>query len=165
MVAAIPSDLLLSASGQGVSLDTLDVVKKAEDEGGTERREIFEEVLRHARDLGCIMKIGGGRAGGINLRYGAIGYAVLDINTKGVVKVYASPHPGKDPEEEHHDAINNYIDDSEELVPKSFPVNTYGHLEDKLEEIGPEPVIGFVNHSVDLIRKYYYEPWFELHEA
>lgn len=146
-------------------MDTLDVVQKAENEGGKERREIFEEVLIHAREMGCTMKIGGGRAGGINLRYGAIGYAVLDINTLGVVKVYASPHPGKDPEDEHRGAINNFIEESEELDPKSFPVNTYGHLKDPIEEIGAEPCVRFIKHSVDLIRKYYYEPWFELHEA
>ena len=146
-------------------MDTLDVVKKAEDNGGTERRRIFEEVLINARNMGCQMQIGGGRAGGINLRYGAIGYAVLDINCLGVVKVYASPHPGKDPEEEHHSAINGFIEESDELEPKSFPVNTYGHLEDPIEEIGAEPVVRFIQHSVELIRKYYYEPWFELHEA
>ena len=146
-------------------MDTLDVVHKAEDDGGTERRKIFEEILIHAREMGCEMQIGGGRAGGINLRYGAIGYAVLDINCHGVVKVYASPHPGKDPEDEHRAAINNFIDESEELEPKSFPVNTYGHLEDPVEEIGVEPVVKFIRHSVELIRKYYYEPWFELHEA
>lgn len=146
-------------------MDTLDVIKKAEDDGGTDRRRIFEEVLINARNMGCEMQIGGGRAGGINLRYGAIGYAVLDINCLGVVKVYASPHPGKDPEDEHRAAINGFIEDSEVLVPKSFPVNTYGHLEDPLEDIGAEPVVRFIQHSVELIRKYYYEPWFELHEA
>ena len=146
-------------------MDTLDVVQKAENEGGKKRREIFEEVLIHAREMGCTMKIGGGRAGGINLRYGAIGYAVLDINTLGVVKVYASPHPGKDPEDEHWDAINGFLEESETLNPKSFPVNTYGHLKEPLEEIGAEPVVRFIKQSVELIRKYYYEPWFELHEA
>lgn len=150
---------------EGARLDTLDVVKKAEREGGTERREVLEEVLIHARKMGCDMQIGGGRAGGMNLRYGAIGYAVLDINTLGVVKLYASPHPGKDPTDEHRGSVNSFIEESEELEPKSFPLNTYGHMEDPVEEIGAEPLVRFIQHSVELIRKNYYEPWFELHEA
>ncbi len=145
-------------------MDKLDVLEKTEDEGGRKRRKIMEEVLVHAREMGCEMKIGGGRAGGINLRYGAIGYAILDINTLGVVKVYASPHPGKDPKDEHRGSINGFIEESEELDPKSFPVNTYGHLKDPLEEIGAEPVVMFIQHAVQLVRKYYYEPWFELHD-
>lgn len=146
-------------------MDTLDVVKKAEERGGSERREAIEQVLIGARQLGCDMQVGGGRAGGMNLRYGAIGYAILDVNTKGVVKLYASPHPGKDATDEHREALNSFIEAREALEPKSFPVNTYGHLEDPIEEIGPGPLVAFVERAVQLIRKSYYEPWRELHEA
>lgn len=146
-------------------MDTLDVVKMAEEDGGPERRKSFENVVINAREMGCDLQIGGGRAGGINLRYGAIGYAVLDINTKGLVKLYASAHPGKDAPEEYRKAVNDFIDAHEELVPKSFPINTYGHLEDTVEEIGPRVLVEFIEHVIGLIRQYYYEPWRELHEA
>lgn len=146
-------------------MDTLDVVKKAEKLGGTTRREELEQVAINLRDMGCEMRIGGGRAGGINFRYGSIGYSVLDVNTKGVVKLYASAHPGKDAPEEYRDAVNDFIDSREELTPKSFPISSYGHLEDPIEEIGSEPLIEFGQHVIRLIRKHYYEPWRELHEA
>lgn len=146
-------------------MDTLDVMKKAEDKGGRERRKAFEQVLISARDMGCTMQIGGGRAGGMNLRYGAIGYAVLDINTKGLVKLYASAHPGKDAPDEYRKAVNDFIEAREELEPKSFPINTYGHLEQTVEEVGPEVLTDFIEHVVRLIREHYYEPWRELHEA
>lgn len=146
-------------------MDTLDVMKKAEEEGGVDRRKALEEVMINAREMGCTMQIGGGRAGGMNLRYGAIGYAVLDINTKGLVKLYASAHPGKDAPDEYRKAVNDFIEAHESLQPKSFPINTYGHLEDTVEEVGPEVLVQFVDHVVRLIRKYYYEPWRELHEA
>lgn len=146
-------------------MDTLDVMKKAEELGGPERRRALEQVLIRARDMGCEMQVGGGRAGGMNLRYGAIGYAVMDINTKGLVKLYASAHPGKDAPDEYRDAVNAYIEKHKELTPKSFPINTYGHLEETIEEVGPDILISFVEYVIQLIRKTYYEPWRELHEA
>ncbi len=146
-------------------MDTLDVMKKSEEVGSPERRKAMENVVINAREMGCKMQIGGGRAGGINLRYGAIGYAVLDINTKGLVKLYASAHPGKDAPEEYRKAVNDFIESREELEPKSFPINTYGHLEAKVEEIGPQVLVEFIEHVISLIRKHYYDPWRDLHEA
>ena len=146
-------------------MDTLDVMKKAEELGGTERRRALEQVMIASRDMGCDMQVGGGRAGGMNLRYGAIGYAILDINTKGLVKIYASAHPGKDAPDEYREAINKYIEAHQALNPKSFPINTYGHLEEVIEEVGPEPLIEFVEFTIKLVRKFYYEPWRELHDA
>lgn len=146
-------------------MDTLDVMHKTEDLGGTERREAFEELLINMRERGCEMRIGGGKAGGINFRYGAIGYSVLDVNTKGVVKLYASAHPGKDAPEDYRERVNNFIEEREELVPKSFPISSYGHLEDPIEEIGARPLVEFGEHVIKLIREYYYEPWYELHEG
>ncbi len=146
-------------------MDTLDVMKKAEELGGTDRRKALEQVLMRARDMGCEMQVGGGRAGGMNLRYGAIGYAVMDINTKGLVKLYASAHPGKDAPDEYRDAVNQFIETNEEITPKSFPINTYGHLEETVEEVGSEVLVDFVEYIIKLIRKHYYEPWRELHEA
>jgi len=140
-------------------LDTLAVVRKAEKRGGTERREKLEKVLIRARELGCDMQIGGGRAGGMNLRYGSIGYAVMDINTKGVVKLYAQPHPNKSPADEHWQQLNDFIEENDQLEPKSSPINTYGHLEDKIEDIETEALIGYLEEAIDLVREYYYKPW------
>ncbi len=144
-------------------MDTLDVMQKAEKLGGKERRNALEDVVINAREMGCELKIGGGKAGGINLRFGAIGYAVLDINTEGQVKLYASAHPGKDAPDEYRDAVNNFIESREELEPKSFPINTYGHLEDTIEEVGARVVVEFAEFVIGMIRKHYYDPWHELH--
>ena len=146
------------------SLDTLEVIKKAERMGGTERRESIEKMLLKARDLGCEMRIGGGRAGGMNIRYGSIGYAVMDVNTKGTVKLYVQPHPNKNAPEEFIDTLNGYIDESDQLEPKSSPINSYGHLEDKIEEIDDEAILNFLEKSVGMIRDEYYRPHFEAHE-
>lgn len=142
-------------------MDTLEVVRKAEERGGTERREALEEVVIHAHQLGCETRIGGGRAGGLNIRYGSIGYAVMDINTKGTVKLYAQPHPNKEAPEELHDEINNFVEAADPLELKSFPINTYGHLDDKVEDIDVEVLKGFLDHVVELIWNEYYEPYVE----
>lgn len=105
------------------------------------------------------MQIGGGRAGGMNLRYGSIGYAVMDINTKGVVKLYAQPHPNKSPADEHWQQLNDFIEENDQLEPKSSPINTYGHLEDKIEDIETEALIGYLEEAIGLVREYYYKPW------
>ncbi len=139
-------------------------MKKAERMGGTERREAMETMLLKARELGCELRVGGGRAGGMNIRYGSIGYAVMDVNTKGTVKLYVQPHPNKDAPEEFIDTLNGFIDDSEELEPKSFPINSYGHLEDKIETIDDEALLRFLETSIEMIREEYYRPHFEDHE-
>lgn len=142
-------------------MDRLEVCRLAEERGGSERREALENVVIHAHQLGCETRIGGGRAGGLNIRYGSIGYAVMDINTKGVVKLYAKPHPNKDAPEELHDTINGFVDDHEDLEPKSFPINSYGHLEEKVEDIPVEYLKNFVEQCVELIREEYYEPYLD----
>ena len=146
-------------------MDTLDVMKKAENLGGSKRRDAFEDVIIAMREIGCDMRIGGGKAGGINFRYGAIGYSILDINTEGRDKLYASAHPGKDAPEEYRSEINEFIDSREELTPKSSPISSYGHLEETIEEIGAEPLVEFGKKAMSLIREYYYKPWQELHRA
>jgi hypothetical protein len=142
-------------------LDTLEVVRNAEKRGGTERREALEQVVIHAHQLGCDTRVGGGTAGGLNIRYGSIGYAVMDINTKGVVKLYAQPHPNKEPPEELHASINAFVEDREGLEPKSFPINTYGHLEEKIEDIDISVLKRFLDRVVELIWAEYYEPYVE----
>ena len=142
-------------------MDTLEVIRKAEENGGKERRSALEEVVIHAHQLGCDTRVGGGASGGLNIRYGSIGYAVMDINTEGTVKLYAQPHPNKEAPEALHESINKFISDHKALEPKSLPINTYGHLEDKIEEIDVTQLKQFLDRVVELIWGEYYEPYVE----
>ena len=137
-------------------MDTLEVVKKAEQIGGEERRSAIEHLLITARDCGCDPRVGGGQAGGMNIRYGSIGYAILDVNTQGIVKLYVQPHPNKVAPDELMDALNGFIETQEELEPKSFPINSYGHLEAKIEEIPNDVLERYLRKAVELIREEYY---------
>jgi len=144
-----------------VVLDRLEVIKRAEERGGPERRQALENIVIAARELGCDSRIGGGRAGGMNIRYGSIGYAIMDINTKGVVKLYVQPHPNKDAPDALQESLNHFIDVSEDLEPKSFPINSYGHLEEKVEDIPSEVLASYLEEAVSLIRQTYYEPYLD----
>lgn len=142
-------------------MDKLAVIYEAEERGGTDRREALQDVIIAARKLGCDTNIGGGQSGGINIRYGSIGYALMDINTEGLVKLYVQPHPGKSATNEFIDELNGFIDDQDELAPKSFPINSYSHLEDQLEDIPSEVLAGFLDFAMAKIREEYYEPHFD----
>lgn len=124
-----------------------------------ERREALEKVVRHAHDLGCDSQIGGGQAGGLNIRYGSIGYALMDINTEGIVKLYVKPHPNKDAPQELSDALNGYIEKREALTPKSFPIASYGHIEESIEDIPEEALTEYLDACVKWIRETYYAPY------
>ncbi len=137
-------------------MDKLSVIKLAETNGGPERREVMERLLIRARSLGCVIDVGGGRVGGINIRFGSIRYAIMDMNTAGEVKVYVQPHPNKPAKKVLIDALNGYIEATEGLDPRSFPVNTYGTLTEKAEAIPLESLIGFLEKSVGLVREHYY---------
>ena len=79
-------------------MDKLTVIQKAQELGGErgkERRDAIEKLMIYARSKGCNIEAGGGRIGGINFRYGGIGYAIMDLSTEGDVKLYAQPHPNK----------------------------------------------------------------------
>ena len=56
-------------------MDKLQVIQLAQEKGGRERRDAIEKLMIYARNLGCNIEAGGGRLGGINFRYGGIGYA------------------------------------------------------------------------------------------
>jgi hypothetical protein len=143
-------------------MDKLQVFERAEKRGGEERKEAIVDMAIAARKLGCDLDIGGGRAGGINIRYGSIGYALMDVNTNGRVKLYVQPHPGKDSSDEYIDEMNGYIEEDDHLEAKSFPINSYGHLEDPIEEIPHESIEGFLHHAMSMIRERFYIPHMEL---
>ena len=138
-------------------LDKLNVIYKAERLGGTERRASFEHVLMTAHQLGCDTSVSNARAGGFNIRYGSIGYALMDIDCEGLVKIYAQPHPGKEAPQAFNAQMNAYIEE-EDLSPKSFPVNAYSHLEDQIEEISDESLSGFLEFALEKIQAQYYRP-------
>lgn len=142
-------------------LDKLHIIHKAEDEGGAARREAIEDVLITARKLGCDLNLGGGQAGGFNIRYGAIGYALMDLDTHGTVKLYVQPHPGKEAPRALIDALNRFIDRHDALQPKSSPLHSYGHLEAPIEAIPAEALSDYLQEAMRLIYETYYRPHFE----
>lgn len=145
-------------------MDKLDVIRKTERLGGTDRKEALIALMIKARQLGCDARIGGGRAGGINFRYGSIGYAIMDVNTRGQIKLYASPHPGADAPVALREALNDCILRSDGLTPKSFPISSYGNLEDKLEDVPEFALHEFLREAVEQIHATYYQPHLERFE-
>lgn len=138
-------------------MDKLDVIKKMEAEGGMERRRGLEDLIRQARKLGCSIEIGGGRVGGINLRYGSIGFAIMDVNCHGEVKLYVQPHPSRPAPAELRDALNDFIGERKtELEPKTHPINSYSLLQKKLEEIESDALHAYLEEAIERIRGTYY---------
>mgnify|MGYP006193073457 CR=1 FL=1 len=142
-------------------MDALEVIKTAEKHGGMPRREALEHLAISARKLGYDIRIGGGQAGGFNIRYGSIGFAVVDVDTQGIIKLYVQPHPNKEAPEVLREKLNAFVGASETLEPKSFPINNYGHLEDKIEEVSFDAIEAYMETARDLIIQTYYEPYYE----
>ncbi len=140
-------------------MDALDILKKMEELGGTERRQSVENLMREARKLHCKTEVGGGQAGGINFRYGSIRYAIMDINVQGQVKLYVQPHPNKTAPEELTDALNHCIQTQQGLEPKSFPIKSYGHLKESVEDVPDESLVTFLTETIEWIRNTYYRPY------
>ncbi|MFA5623479.1 MAG: hypothetical protein WC966_00265 [Bradymonadales bacterium] len=138
-------------------MDKLQVIQLAAEKGGPERRQVLEKLMVYARGKGCQVDAGGGRVGGINIRFGSIGYAILDISTEGDVKLYAQPHPTKAAPEELSQKINDFLaENGEQLKLKSFPINCHGLLVPKAEEIPLDALIGFLEFSLQCIMETYY---------
>lgn len=138
-------------------MDKLEVLKSAEAKGGKARREAIEKLMIYARNLGCQVVAGGGAVGGINFRYGSIGYAIMDLNTEGEVKLYAQPHPNKGAPELLSAKINNWLTNREDLVLKSHQINCHGLLANKVEEVPISALINFLEVALDAIKETYYK--------
>ncbi len=138
-------------------MDKLQVLKLAEQKGGKERRERIEKLMIYARNLGCLVQAGGGIAGGINFRYGSIGYAIMDVNTEGEVKLYAQPHPSKGVTSDLCDKINEFLKSREDLKMKSLPINCHGQLIDKVEVVPLSALIEFLEVAKQGIIDTYYK--------
>ena len=146
---------------KGRILDKLSVIYKAEQLGGSARRAALEQVLIAANQMGCDTSTSSARAGGFNIRYGSIGYALMDIDCEGLVKIYVQPHPGKESTESFMRQMNAYIARDEELTPKSFPINSYSHLEEQIEEVGGDRLVEFLEFALDQIKEEYYRPYYD----
>jgi hypothetical protein len=137
-------------------VDKLQVIQLAQEKGGRERRDAIEKLMIYARNLGCNIEAGGGRIGGINFRYGGIGYAIMDLNTDGEVKLYAQPHPNKTAPESLSNRINKFLEDNEQLNLKSHPINCHGLLIDKVENVSHQALIAFLDVAIEAIKDTYY---------
>lgn len=137
-------------------MDKLQVIQLAQEKGGRERRDAIEKLMIYARNLGCNIEAGGGRIGGINFRYGGIGYAIMDLNTDGEVKLYAQPHPNKTAPESLSNRINKFLEDNEQLNLKSHPINCHGLLIDKVENVSYQALIAFLDVAIEAIKETYY---------
>ncbi|MBO5753370.1 MAG: hypothetical protein J6S69_06720 [Proteobacteria bacterium] len=137
-------------------MDKLQVIQLAQEKGGRERRDAIEKLMIYARNLGCNIEAGGGRIGGINFRYGGIGYAIMDLNTDGEVKLYAQPHPNKTAPESLSNRINKFLEDNEQLNLKSHPINCHGLLIDKVENVSYQALIAFLDVAIEAIKDTYY---------
>jgi hypothetical protein len=139
-------------------LDTLEVLELAEERGGPGRRENMRQLLVTARELGCRYNVGGGKAGGFNVRYGSLRYAVLDVNTRGEVFLHIKPHPSRGISDEDRDKANEIVGNIEGFSIKNGPINHYGQIEEDLEDVPPEALAEFLEWAVDNIRTKYYDP-------
>lgn len=142
-------------------MDLLEVMSKAEELGGPERKDALMQTIIRARDLGCDTTPGGGKIGGVNIRYGSLKYAVMDINTRGEVFVHIKHHPNKPIDPEDQMAANEFLTQLKGLEIKNAPVNHYGQCESPIEEIGPETLEKFLEFAVGRIRTKFYDPHLE----
>lgn len=137
-------------------MDTLDVLRLAEEKGGEARRQAIWHVLRKARDLGCTYNPGGGKVGGFNVRYGNLGYSVLDVNTDGSIFLHVNPDNSITLSDEERASINEWIEGLEGLTVKNGPIQNYGQLSEAVEEIPPTSLDTFLEGTVGRIRERFY---------
>lgn len=142
-------------------MDLLEVMAKAKELGGPERKDAMMRTIIKARELGCSTTPGGGKTGGVNIRYGSIKYAVMDINTRGEVFVHIKHHPSKPIDPEDQKRANEFLAGIKGLAIKNAPVNHYGQCEDPIEEIDADALDAFLEFAVARIREKYYDPHLE----
>lgn len=138
-------------------MDKLQVILEAEKKGGKPRREAIEKLMIYARNQGCNIEAGGGRIGGINFRYGGIGFAIMDISCEGDVKLYAQPHPNKGAPDLLRERINKFLEEhQEDLKLKSHPIQCHGLLIDKVENVPLPALVEFLEASLQAVKETYY---------
>lgn len=137
-------------------MDALDVLLKARDLGGPERKEAIEHIVRHARDLGCSPLVSDSKDGGFKIRYGSIRYAIMDINTKGRVYFHVKAHPNKTLPDDLSDRANRFISGLIGVTIKNGPINCYGQAEEPIETIPRDSLEQFLEYAVGTIQEQYY---------
>jgi hypothetical protein len=138
-------------------LDALEVLRKAEELGGSDRKRALLDVLRTARKHGCDYSPGGGKLGGFNIRYGSLKFAIMDVNTEGTLFLHIKPHPGKPISEEYRDEANEYIASLDGITIKNGPIHHYGQVEAEVEKIPAESIERFIVYAVERIQSEYYQ--------
>ena len=139
-------------------MDFIEILAKADDLGGPERKASMMKTIICARQLGCDTTPGGGKIGGVNIRYGSLKYAVMDVNTKGEVFLHIKHHPNKEIPDEDREGANAFLESVDGLGIKNAPVNHYGQCELPIEEIPAEALETFLEYAVGRIRTKYYDP-------
>jgi hypothetical protein len=142
-------------------LDFLEILAKAADMGGPERKQALQDAIIKARDLGCKITPGGGKIGGVNIRYGSLKYAVMDINTRGEVFVHIKHHPNKAIDPDDQLKANEFLESLDGLEIKNAPVNHYGQVVSPIEDVNTESLEKFLEFAVGRIRNQFYEPHLE----
>ncbi|MBA2661217.1 MAG: hypothetical protein H0U74_02920 [Bradymonadaceae bacterium] len=142
-------------------MDTLEILTKAEELGGQDRRKAMMKAIIKARQLGCDATPGGGKVGGFNIRYGSLKYAVMDLNTRGEVFLHLKAHPNKDLSEDMRDRGNEFVNQIEGITIKNSPINHYGQIEGSIEELPDDAIDRFLEYAVEVIRENYYRPHLE----
>ncbi|MBN1944256.1 MAG: hypothetical protein JW797_01215 [Bradymonadales bacterium] len=137
-------------------MDSLDVLKKAEELGGEDRKRALLHVINYARQKGCDFTTGGGKVGGFNIRYGSLKYAVLDVNTEGTLFLHIKPHPGKPLPDDYRTKANEFIQSLEGITIKNGPIHHYGQVESLVEEVPGESIELFLDFIIQAIHELYY---------
>ena len=139
-------------------MDFLEILAKADELGGAERKQAMMDTIIKSRQLGCDATPGGGKIGGVNIRYGSLKYAVMDVNTKGEVFLHIKAHPNKEIDPQHQLDANEFLNSLNGLDIKNAPVNHYGQADAPIEEIPAETITQFLEYAVDYIRETFYAP-------
>lgn len=142
-------------------MDLLEVMAKATELGGSERKQAIKQTIIKARELGCETSPGGGKTGGVNVRYGSLKYAVMDINTRGEVFVHIKHHPSKDIDPADQVRANEFLMGLKGLEIKNAPVNHYGQCVEPIEDIDADVLATFLGWAVQRIRSQFYDPHLE----
>lgn len=140
----------------GILVDALDVLKRAEELGGVERKQAMMQIINFARQRGCDYATGGGKIGGFNIRYGSLKYAVMDVNSEGTLFLHIKPHPGKAIPEEYRLKANEFIQSLDGISIKNGPIHHYGQVESAVEKVPSESIAQFLDFIIQSIHELYY---------
>ena len=138
-------------------MDALDVLKLSEEKGGSERRAVMSHAIKYARKQGCVFQPSGGKTGGFNIRYGSLGYSIMDMTTEGTVYLHVNPDSSYDLSDEERKARNEFIENLEGVTVKNGPIHNYGQITENVEDLPLETIENFIDYCVSHIRKTFYE--------